>query len=401
MAAGLRDHLLDDDQLGRLRELRREHDNIRAALSCALDGPAGNTAADAAAPVQRAGDDELAQAANGVELATALLDYWRCHGLANEGSQWLGKAVARAPAGSAARGRALLARGHLLAAQGGADLALADATRVLDLAADLSDDPLAAHGHLVRTMALVTAGRLTEAAEAGDEARRLLTALGDRAGLIELDIQLTYLALLNGDSQAAFRLVERTLRQLGGSRERWLHASCYLQAALALYLSGRDTESAWTAVRALRVTQETRDMVGLARALELLGWLAARAGSHQRAAWLLGAAQTRWERAGKRFAGLPVLDHARAGAVARSAGELGPEQFAELLARGSRQPLAATIAFALDETRDPDDGDATPASAQPSHRARAGNRGPCRRRPDQPASRGETLHLSAHGRCSP
>ena len=32
MAAGLRDHFLDDDQLGRLRELRREHDNIRAAL---------------------------------------------------------------------------------------------------------------------------------------------------------------------------------------------------------------------------------------------------------------------------------------------------------------------------------------------------------------------------------
>ena len=156
--------------------------------------------------------------------------------------------------------------------------------------------------------------------------------------------------------------MERTLRQLGGSRERWLHANCYLQAALALYLWGRDAESAWTAVRALRVMQETRDMVGLARALELLGWLAARAGSHQRAAWLLGAAETRWERAGKRFAGLPLLDHARADAVARSAGELGAEQFAELLARGALQPLAATIAFALDETRDPDeDGDAPAA----------------------------------------
>ena len=64
-------------------------------------------------------------------------------------------------------------------------------------------------------MALTTLGRLTEAAEAGDEARRLLAALGDRSGLIDLDIQLTYLALLNGDSQAAFRLVERALRQLG------------------------------------------------------------------------------------------------------------------------------------------------------------------------------------------
>ena len=112
---------------------------------------------------------------------------------------------------------------------------------------------MAATSDRLTTMALTTLGRLTEAAEAGDEARRLLSALGDRAGLIDLDIQLTYLALLAGDSQAAFRLVERALRQLGASRERWLHASCYLQAALALYLAGRYIECVWTAMRALRV----------------------------------------------------------------------------------------------------------------------------------------------------
>jgi predicted ATPase/DNA-binding CsgD family transcriptional regulator len=353
MASGLRDHLLDDDQLGRLQELRREHDNIRAALDCALGGrgTGTNETAEASGP---------AQPPAGVELAIALLDYWRCRGLAPEGSQWLGKAVARAPAGSHPRARALLARGHLLAMQGSADLALADASRVIAVAAELAGGALTAHGHLVRTMALTTLGRLTEAAQAGGEARRLLSALGDRAGLIDLDIQLTYLALLNGDSQAAFRLVERALRQLGASRERWLHASCYLQAALALYLAGRDTESVWTAMRALRVKQETGDVAGLACGLELLGWLAARAGSYQRAAWLLGAAEARWERAGRRFAGLPFFEQARAGAVARSADALGAERFAELLARGARQPLAATIAFALDQTRDrDDDGDAT------------------------------------------
>ena len=385
MAASLRDHLLDDEQLGRLRELRREQDNIRAALTCGL----GDRAGDTAGSVQ----------ADGVELATALLDYWRCRGLAPEGSRWLGQAVARAPAGSAARGRALLARGHLLAMQGSADLALADASRVLDLAAGLGDGGLTAHGHLVAAMALTTAGRPAEAAVAGDEARRLLTALGDRPGLIDLDIQLTYLALLNGDSQAAFRLVERGLHQLGASRERWLHASCYLQAALALYLAGRDTESAWTALRALQVKQETGDIAGIALTLELLGWLAARAGNHQRAAWLLGAAEPRWERAGRRFAGLPVFERARADAMARSGPALGAERFAELLARGARQPLATTIAFALNEASDPgEDGGAQPLLAGLAHRPRAGNRGPCRRRPDQPAGRGAAIHLPAHRR---
>jgi predicted ATPase/DNA-binding CsgD family transcriptional regulator len=364
MATALRDHFLDDDQLIRLRELQREHDNISAALGCALDGrPAVTTmpaeSMSAESGPAKSGATAVAPGAghDGVALATALLDYWRCRGLAPEGSQWLGKAVARAPAGSAAQGRALLARGHLLAAQGSADLALADVTRALDLAAGLGDGALTAHGHLVRTMALTTAGRLTEAADAGDEARRLLTALGERHALIDMDIQLTYLALLNGDSQAAFRLVERALRQLGASRERWLHASCYLQTALALYLAGRDTESAWAAVRALRVMQETGDVAGLACALELLGWLAARAGSHQRAAWLLGAAEPRWERAGRRFAGHPVFERARAGAEALSASALGAERFAEVLAKGARQPLAATIGYALDGSRDLDGGD--------------------------------------------
>ncbi len=373
MAAGLRDHLLDDDQLRRLRELRREHDNIRAALDCALGGRATETdettgttrTAEAPGTTEAPRTTEApgpAQAPAGAEFAIALLDYWRCRGLAPEGSQWLGKAVARAPAGSHPRARALLARARLLAMQGSADLALADASRVIDVAAEFADGALTAHGHLVRTMALTTLGRLTEAAEAGDEARRLLSALGDRAGLIDLDIQLTYLALRGGDSQAAFRLVERALRHLGASRERWLHASCYLQAALALYLAGRDTESVWTAMRALRVKHETGDVAGLACGLELLGWLAARAGSYQRAAWLLGAAEARWERAGRRFAGLPFFEQARASAVTRSAAALGAERFAELLTRGARQPLAATIAFALDETRHPGDDGNGPAT---------------------------------------
>jgi DNA-binding CsgD family transcriptional regulator len=94
-------------------------------------------------------------------------------------------------------------------------------------------------------------------------------------------------------------------------------------------------------------------VAGQASALELLGWLAARAGSPQRAAWLLGAAQARRERAGRRFAGLPFFEQAQAGAEARCAGELGAERFAELAARGARQPLAATVAFALGESSDP------------------------------------------------
>ena len=352
MARYFQAHFLDDDQLSRLRELRREHANARAALEYALGDQAG--------PVDRtrqAGQDSQAggsaRSADGVELATALYAYWRCRGLAREGSYWLDKAVERAPADSAAQCRALLARGHLLTLQGGFDLAVADASRALDLAAQLGDDGLTARGHVVMNAALNSAGRLTEAAEAGEQASRLLTALGDQLGLIDIDTQLAYLALFNGDIEAALGHVERGLRHLGASRERWLHANLYFQASLTLYLAGRDIESTWAVTRALQVKQEIGDILGTAFALEILGWLAARSGSHQRAAWLLGGADPVWERTEGRLAATPTFERLHAEAVATCEAALGDKRFAELFARGARQPLDEVTAFALNEDSDP------------------------------------------------
>ncbi len=346
MARYFRDHFLDNDQLARLRELRREHANVRAALEYSL----GDKAATDGRGADQGGQ---ARAADGVELATALSVYWRARGLAREGSYWLGRAAERAPEGSAAQGRAMLERGHLLAMQGDAADALAAASQALELAAALGDEALAAQGYLVRTAALCADGRPAAAAESGDEARRRLTALGDQLGLASLDIQLTYLALLNEDIEAALGHVERGLRQLGGSRERWLHANLYMLASLTLYLAGRDIESSWTATRALQVKQEIGDVLGIAFTLELLGWLAARSGSHQRAAWLLGGADPLWERAGGRLAATATFERLHAEAVTRCGDALGGKRFAELFARGTQHPAEAMIAFALHDLGDP------------------------------------------------
>ncbi len=338
MAGYFRDHFLDDDQLARMAELRREHANVRAALEYAFGDEE---------------DDEGAHQADGVDLAIALSVYWRARGLAREGSYWLGRAAERARDGSAERGHAVLERGHLLAMQGDAAGALATASQAIALAARLGDKALAARGYLLKTAALSGKGRLAAAAESGEEARRRLTALDDQLGLASLDIQLTYLALLNDDIEAALGHVEHGLRQLSGSRERWLHANLYMLASLSLYLAGRDIESTWTAIRALQVKHEIGDLLGVAASLELLGWLAARTGSHQRAAWLLGGADPLWERAGGRLAASASFERLHAEAVARCGGALGGKLFAELFARGVRHPDEAMIAFALNDAGDP------------------------------------------------
>ncbi len=335
MARYFRDHFLDDDQLARMRELRREHANVRAALEYAF------------------WESEAAAESDGVELATALAVYWRARGLAREGSYWLAGAAERAREGSAERGHAVLERGHLLVMQGDAPGALDAASQAIALAAALGDKALAARGYLVKTAALSGKGRLAAAAESGEEARRRLTALDDQFGLASLDTQLTYLALLNDDIEAALGHVERGLRQLSGSRERWLHANLYMLASLGLYLAGRDIESTWTATRALQVKQEIGDVIGIAFTLELLGWLAARAGSHQRAAWLLGGADPLWERAGGRLAATASFERLHAEAVGGCGSALGGKLFAELFARGVRHPVEAMAAFALNDIGDP------------------------------------------------
>jgi non-specific serine/threonine protein kinase len=364
MAGYFRDHFLGDDQLARLRELRREHANVRAALEYALSDhderhDKGERHDKDNSRGAGHGQRRRIRAADGVELATALALYWRARGLAREGSYWLGRAAERAPEGSAARGRAALERALLLTMQGDADEALAAAAQGLALAAQLGDPALAAFGYLVKTTALCVAGRLQAAAEAGDAARRRYTALDDQLGLTSLDIQLTYLALLNEDINAALGHVERGLRQLGGSRERWLHANLYLLASLTLYLAGRDIESTWTVTRALQVKQEIGDVLGIAFTLEILGWLAARSGSHQRAAWLLGGADPLWERAGGRLAATASFERLHTEAVSMCGAALGPKRFAELFARGVLHPVEAMIAFALNDSGDPADEGST------------------------------------------
>jgi predicted ATPase/DNA-binding CsgD family transcriptional regulator len=335
LARQLRDHFLDDDQLARLRALGREHDNVTAAVACAL------------------GDHDAPGSADGTELACALSAYWRARGLAREGGYWLGRAARRAPPDSAARGLAELERGHFLTLQGDAAGAVGAAATALALAAALGDERLTARAHLMRTGALGADGRLAAAVAAGAEAKRRLTALGDQLGLINLEIQLGYLALRNEDIEAALGHVERGLRQLGDSRERSLHADLYLLAALTLYLAGRDIESTWAVTRALQVKQETGDVRGIAFALEILGWLAARSGSHQRAAWLLGGADPLWEQAGGRLAAMPALERQHADALAGCDGALGGGRRADLFARGARHPLAAMVDFARSEVADP------------------------------------------------
>ncbi len=336
MARYFAEHLTDADQLERFRELRREHNNLRAALRYTLDGE----------PAERH--------RQGAELAIALYGYWHMSGLLREGRYWLAKVLRLFPGPSRERGWALACRCHLGAMQGTAAEAVADGTAATEIGIALGDQRLIGRGYTYLTLALTIAARYEEARAAATKAERTLELLADRTGLAILDAHWAHLSHLSGDPEATLRYAARGLGRFEGTREWWASAWMHAISAMALYgQPGRDAEAARAATRSLLAKHELGDMVGMAYCLEIHGWLAARAGRQPRAAWLLGAAGLLWTRAGGRQGGATVLERVHTHMIAAGRAALGGDQFDALYAGGAAAPLGDTVAFAVADADEP------------------------------------------------
>ena len=79
--------------------------------------------------------------------------------------------------------------------------------------------------------------------------------------------------------------------------------------------------------------------MGGAFALEVLAWLAADAGRCERAAWLLGAAHSLWERAGTRLGNNAIMEEFHQRAVAEAAVRWAPRATTRCTPRGRRSRL--------------------------------------------------------------
>lgn len=215
------------------------------------------------------------------------------------------------------------------------------------MAARIGDEKIHARGYLALQLTLALSGDCPQALETATLARRRLTTLGAETALRCLDVQVALTYQLGGDFAAAADLAQHTLAGLHPG-ERWLRGLTHVVSALALYQQpGRQAECAHAAAEALHAARDLDDPVGEAYALEVLGWLAADDGRCERAAWLLGAAQSLWEQTGGRLSGNAVLEryHSRCAYIAASA--LGAAQYAELHARGTARPLEQIAALAF------------------------------------------------------
>jgi predicted ATPase/DNA-binding CsgD family transcriptional regulator len=329
------------DQAAAVHGLRSEYDNIHAVLGYALgpDAPADG-------PARR----------RGAELATLLSRYWQVCGQLEEGRHWLGKVAGLFPAPSRERALALGERGRLATFQGDLAGAARDLGECVRLAEAAGHDAVAARGYLYLNLALTFAGRYPEAGAAAETARLRLTACGDQAGLIGLEAQLAHLHHLAGDAGAAIECCERGLALLGApgpadrpaGGERWVSGYLFLLHGLALaQRPGPEQPCARALCRALIAKHELGDVVGTAYAIEALAWLAAASEQHERTAWLLGAADLLWDRAGRRLSGVARMEESRQQAVTAAREALGQRRFTAAHAHGGALSLDVVVREAV------------------------------------------------------
>jgi predicted ATPase len=326
------DHFADSDQMDRYHELRETHSNVRAALEYALDDVADR--ADPADPAEWG--DTTGRWRSGLEMACALYGYWQISGLLGEGGYWLTKALERFPEAGRDRALALVNRGFVRSFHGDINGALADCERGTEIALALDDDAIVARGYQHLHLTLVFLGRHDEALKVGAEARGRLRACGDRAGEVIFMGQQGHLHHLAGRPLESVATCEEGLAMLGpGDGEQWLRSYLYLIYGLALYQTpGRESECEAVVRQGLLGKSKLGDIVGMAYALDILGWVSLKVGLPERAAWLLGTAQPLWARCGAPFSGTAIMEQFHLDAERDAAAAMGAERYASVHGTG-------------------------------------------------------------------
>jgi non-specific serine/threonine protein kinase len=346
-------HFADDDQLDRYHELREMHSNLRAAMEYALEpdedpAAAGSSSAEPGGALGRASGPPGASGSvvttvaqdrwrAGGELACSLYGYWQISGLLGEGGYWLTKVLDRFPDPGPERARALVNRGFLRSFSGDAVNALADCEAGTAMAQALGDDAVTARGYQHTQLTLTFLGRHDEALTVAEEARTRLRACGDQIGELILVGQLGHLHQLAGRPAESVAVCEKGLAMLGpGSREQWIQTYLYNISGIALFqMPGREADCELMLRKGLAGKQELGDVVGMAYALDGLGWLAQKTGSPSRAAWLMGAAEALWERGSNvRFSGTVIMEEFHEQAARSATAALGASRYAAAYAAG-------------------------------------------------------------------
>ena len=294
-----------------------------------------------------------------LDLFSDLRYHWAVGGFLREGRAWAGRLLGPSVPASPRRIPALITAAWLGLLQGDtaeADELLTAAESLLDTAAEVPvgvgesarielprwrgtramflGDPEQAQASFARSIAA--------ASDQGMPAESLLAQF-------QLTTARSHLRRADAAEPAAEALAHAEL--IG---ETWMRSHALWALALAAFVSGDLVTAESYARRALTVEQAFDDPVGMCLMLEVLSWTEARRGGDERAAVLLGAATTQWQRIGSAITVHgPQLAAHHDECVENLRRRLGARSFTKLFDEGAKFGPREALALALRPLSEP------------------------------------------------
>jgi predicted ATPase/class 3 adenylate cyclase len=248
-----------------LERLEVEHDNMRAALTWAL---------------------EREKVELGLRLAAALYQFWWSRGYFEEGRRWLEDTLERNGRAPAARVKALEAVGGLADDQGDFDRAVAAAEEGLELiSADDANIQGSAAAPFLRLLGVVAYARkdFERATRHLRESIALSREVGDKRRVASSLHQLGNVLSDQGNYLMAKELYEEALALTRELDNKPAIATLLVSMGAEFLLQGDPERGAALNEEAARLYRELGQKGGLQYALDNLGWAALMRGDHRRA----------------------------------------------------------------------------------------------------------------------
>ena len=247
-----------------LRQLDREHDDLRAALEWCLDQP----------------DEGQA----GLRIAAGLWRFWEIRGHLGEGRGWIERmVVAAGPEVSALKADALTGAGSLAFMQGDFRAASSFHEAALDLHREIGDRQGFAYAVNNLANTALQLGDHARARALYEEAIARSRDLGDVRGAAFGSINLAEIAVREGDLGVAHDLREEILASIRGLGDRWMEAFALDAFAVATARAGDRATARSQHIEALAILEEIGDRRGVARVMTHLAGLALADGESDRA----------------------------------------------------------------------------------------------------------------------
>jgi predicted ATPase/transcriptional regulator with XRE-family HTH domain len=329
------DHLHGPDGPATLDRLEAEHDNLRAALTWAIEEGAAGYA---------------------LKLAHACWRFWWMHSHLDQGRLWLERALALPDPGetaSALRPRVLVDAGYFARIQGAYGDAVAMGEEALAAARTVDDHHTMAAALFLLGFTAFDRGELEQARAHHQAALTLERAIGYHHG-VALDLtRLGDIALAQGNPAEAETLGEEALAIWRSRGDAWGIAWALLLLGRAARARGDDARAIALVRQSLASNARLGDKEIIVRAVAELASIACDRGQFLLAAQLYGGVAAQRETLGAPLAPAEWVQYERDLAATRS--ELAEEAFQAAWDAGRAFPIERIIAEAdsLDGTRGP------------------------------------------------